>query len=133
MAHLQESEKKFYDTRPFCASYKNYDGEPINVGTQQDADEYMNMLFDKIDTLLKSTPQVIYFSPRIISLIFKTHQEKLLAGAFGGLLSNQLISKDCTHVSEREESFYALSLDIKNKKNILESLELYVQGDMLEG
>lgn len=60
-------------------------------------------------------------------------QEKLLSQFFGGALSNQIISKDCTHVSEREENFFTLSLDIKNKKSILESLALYVEGDMLEG
>eukprot|EP01087_Luapelamoeba_hula_P004813 TRINITY_DN1477_c2_g1_i2.p1 TRINITY_DN1477_c2_g1~~TRINITY_DN1477_c2_g1_i2.p1 ORF type:complete len:2138 (-),score=282.67 TRINITY_DN1477_c2_g1_i2:109-6522(-) len=116
MAGLQESVKRYVETRPFCASYKGYDGEPINVGQQQDADEFMNMLLEKLETLLKGTPQ-----------------EKMLAQTLGGTLSNQFISRDCPHVSEREESFFALSLDIKNKKNITESLELYVQGDVLEG
>jgi len=32
-----------------------------------------------------------------------------------------------------DEPFYTISLDIKNKKDILEALSLYVRGDMLEG
>ena len=36
-------------------------------------------------------------------------------------------------MSEREESFFTVSVEIKNKKNILESLQLYVEGDILEG
>lgn len=114
--YLQESEKKYYDTRPFCSSYKDWEGQPMNVGQQQDADEFMNMLLDRLESILK-----------------KTQEEKLLSQFFGGALSNQIISKDCTHVSEREENFFTLSLDIKNKKSILESLALYVEGDMLEG
>lgn len=43
------------------------------------------------------------------------------------------MSKECSHVVEREEKFFTLSVEIKNKKNITESLELYVEGDMLEG
>jgi ubiquitin C-terminal hydrolase len=88
----------------------------MNVGQQQDADEFMNMLLDRLEGILK-----------------RTQEEKLLSQFFGGALSNQIISKDCTHVSEREENFFTLSLDIKNKKSILESLALYVEGDMLEG
>lgn len=36
-------------------------------------------------------------------------------------------------MSEREENFFTISLEIKGKKNILESLDFYVQGDILEG
>ena len=33
----------------------------------------------------------------------------------------------------REESFTALNIDIRNQQNLLESLEQYVKGDLLEG
>jgi ubiquitin carboxyl-terminal hydrolase 34 len=57
LANLQESEKKFFDTKDFCKSYK-YDGQPINPLVQMDADEFFNMLFDRLENLLKGTPQV---------------------------------------------------------------------------
>lgn len=44
-----------------------------------------------------------------------------------------MISKDCNHVSDRDENFFTLSLEVKGKRNIIESLDLYVQGDLLEG
>ncbi len=36
-------------------------------------------------------------------------------------------------MSEREEPFFTLSLETKNKKSISESLDLYVEGELLEG
>jgi ubiquitin C-terminal hydrolase len=52
---------------------------------------------------------------------------------FGGTIVNQIISRECEHTSEREESFFTFSVEVKNKRHLLESLELFVQGDMLEG
>jgi len=46
---------------------------------------------------------------------------------------NQIISKECSHRSEREENFMNLQLEVKNKHKLSESLELFVQGDMLDG
>ena len=57
LANLQESEKKFFDTREFCKSYK-YEGQPVNPSVQMDADEFFNMLFDRLETLTKGTKQV---------------------------------------------------------------------------
>lgn len=115
LSHLQESEKKYYDTQDFCKSYK-YEGQPINPTIQMDADEFFNMLFDKLEYLSKDTPQ-----------------NKLYKQFFGGEFANQIISKECTHISEKEENFFTVSLEVKNKKNILESLELFTHGDVLEG
>lgn len=59
--NLQESEKKFYDPKSFCRAYKP-DGQPVNPSIQMDVDEFFNMLFDKLETLLKGTPQVHIFT-----------------------------------------------------------------------
>ena len=48
-------------------------------------------------------------------------------------MSNELICKGCPHYSEREEPFLAISLTVKNKKNITESLKSFIEGEMLEG
>lgn len=39
---------------------------------------------------------------------------------------HQFISKDCTHISEREEPFYMLSVTVKNKSTIQQALEAYI-------
>jgi ubiquitin C-terminal hydrolase len=58
-AYLQESEKRAFDTSQFCASYKDAEGNPVNTSQQMDANEFFNMLFDKLENSLKGTPQVI--------------------------------------------------------------------------
>ena len=112
-AFLQESSKKFYDTRPFCSLYK-VDGRPVDCSTQHDANEFFNLFTDRIEEALK--------------FYGKGH---LLKDVFGGTLLHQIIYDD--NVSERPENFNIISLEVKNKRNIMESLDLYVQGEMLEG
>lgn len=36
----------------------------------------------------------------------------------------------CPHVSERNEDFFVLGLDVKGKRSITESLQLYVEGEV---
>eukprot|EP01133_Synstelium_polycarpum_P007566 gene7566-8852_t len=114
-AHLQESEKKFHDPKDFCMAYK-YDGAPINTSVQMDVDEFFNMLFDRLEQALKGTPH-----------------EKVLSQFFAGASVNQFISQECAHVSEKEEPFYTLSVEVKNKRDILESLQLFVESETLDG
>lgn len=113
---LQESLRQYYNPKGFCFANKDYDGQPVDTSVQMDVDEFFNMLCDKLETKLKGTPQ-----------------EKLLKDIWCGKMSTQLICKGCPHRSERDEQFYTMSLDIQNKKDILEALQLYVRGDMLEG
>ncbi|CAG8438368.1 11338_t:CDS:10 [Funneliformis caledonium] len=114
--NLQESEKKSYEATQFCHAYKDYDGQPLNVALQMDVDEYFNGLFDRLENSVSGTPQ---------AMLLKEH--------FGGALVQQIKSRDCGHISEKEESFYAISCEVKNKKNVEESLELYVEGELLDG
>ncbi|PRP88236.1 ubiquitin domain-containing protein [Planoprotostelium fungivorum] len=115
LSYLQESERKYYDTRGFVSSYK-FDGQPVDPQVQMDADEFFNMIFDRFENLLKPLKK-----------------ESLLNDYFGGTVCNQIISKECSHVSERDESYFTLSLDVKGKRSIYESLASYVQGELLEG
>eukprot|EP01091_Cochliopodium_minus_P015829 TRINITY_DN572_c0_g2_i1.p1 TRINITY_DN572_c0_g2~~TRINITY_DN572_c0_g2_i1.p1 ORF type:complete len:2346 (+),score=781.80 TRINITY_DN572_c0_g2_i1:1253-8290(+) len=109
-ANLQCSEKKFYDTRNFCNAFG------IVTGEQQDVDEWMGNLFDKLEEELK-------FS----------HKEKLFQDLFRIKLIYQVISNDCEHISEREEVCFSLGLEIQGKKNLGESLKNFIQGDNLVG
>eukprot|EP00002_Diphylleia_rotans_P015605 TRINITY_DN301_c0_g1_i4.p1 TRINITY_DN301_c0_g1~~TRINITY_DN301_c0_g1_i4.p1 ORF type:complete len:2791 (-),score=522.89 TRINITY_DN301_c0_g1_i4:451-8823(-) len=115
-SNLLDSEKKFYDTIPFCRTYRDSAGEPVNTAVQMDVVEFFNSLFDCLENQLKGKPQ-----------------ESILKEHFGGNLLNQIISKECEHVSERKESFFLLSVDVNGKSTINESLESFVQGEMLEG
>jgi hypothetical protein len=47
-----------------------------------------------------------------------TPHAEAIKNHFGGVLSNEIISKGCSHSSESEEAFLSLSLQVKNKKDI---------------
>ena len=91
-------------------------GEPVNLREQHDALEFFNSLVDSLDEALKSLNSTPIMS-------------KILGGSF----ADQKICKDCPHRYSREEPFTALNIDIRNHSNLLDSLEQYVKGDLLEG
>eukprot|EP01105_Mastigella_eilhardi_P025904 TRINITY_DN722_c0_g1_i6.p1 TRINITY_DN722_c0_g1~~TRINITY_DN722_c0_g1_i6.p1 ORF type:complete len:1637 (+),score=419.07 TRINITY_DN722_c0_g1_i6:175-5085(+) len=116
-ANLQSSSARYYDTIRFCATIRDFEGNPIATTQQMDADDFLKTLFDKLETALKP---------------IQTHRD-LLKSVFGGVLCNQLICKECPHRYERAEGCFSLSVEIKNKKNLVEALQLFVEGEMLTG
>jgi ubiquitin C-terminal hydrolase len=70
-----------------------------------DVDEFSNLLMDRIEHVIKGSPD-----------------EDLVKRNFGGVISNEIICKTCPHSSDREEPFFAVSLPVKNKKTIELSL-----------
>lgn len=117
-AHLQEGERKSFETRPFCYAYKDFEGNPINTSQQMDANEYYNRLFDSIESRLKGTAQ-----------------EDLLKQIFGGRYANQLLGtgEECSHRRESTEPFFSISVDIKHKTTLQESLKAFTEGEILGG
>lgn len=83
---------------------------------QKDVDEFFNMLMDRIENLIKGK-----------------REEKVIKNLFQGVFANEFICKGCPHYSEREEPFLAINLQVKNKHSIKESLDSFVEGEMLEG
>jgi len=83
-----------------------------------DVDEFFSTLMDRLEALLKPSKN-----------------EFIIKNVFEGELSNELIGRGggCNHTSERAESFLALSLPAKGKKNLNECLSSFVCGEMLEG
>jgi hypothetical protein len=71
----------------------------------------------------------------IEDLLKGSPHESLLKDTIGGVIGNEIksLEKEYPYTSEREETFFAIPLDIKNKKNIMEALDLYVKPDILEG
>ncbi|KAF9905687.1 hypothetical protein EC991_001361 [Linnemannia zychae] len=115
-SNLQESIKRAYNSQGFCYSYKDWDGNPMNVAVQMDVDEFFSILFDRLENSVKGTPQ-----------------EELFKKQYGLKLVQQIKSKDCEHISEREDSSFSIQCEVKNKKTLEESLQLYVQGEILDG
>ena len=118
MGNLLESEKEYYEPYGFCQAFKGYDGQSINVRIQQDADEFLSLLFDKLEELLKNTGRA-----------------SLLRGHIGGSLVHEIVSCEAEfpYNGQRKELFFRISLDVKNKKSLQEALDLYIKDDMLDG
>ena len=113
--HLTLNKLQYYTPKGFWSHFKLW-GEPINLREQHDALEFFNSLVDSLDEGLK-----------------KLNYNKLMASVLGGSFADQKLSKDCSHRFSREESFTTLNIDIRNHSNLLDSLEQYVKGDLLEG
>ncbi|XP_077513422.1 ubiquitin carboxyl-terminal hydrolase-like faf isoform X2 [Amblyomma americanum] len=113
--HLAASQLQYYVPRGFWRHFKLW-GEPVNLREQHDALEFFNSLVDSLDEALKALGAPC-----------------LLAKALGGTFADQKICRGCPHRYSREESFTTLNIDIRNHSNLLDSLEQYVKGDLLEG
>ena len=48
-AYLDLSERKDFNPSQFCFSFKDWDGNPVNVAIQQDSHEFLNRIFDKLE------------------------------------------------------------------------------------
>lgn len=68
---------------------------------------------------------------KVISFVYVLYPSFFCSGK----LCNQLIGAEavCPHVSERREDFFVLGLDVKGKRSITESLQLYVEGEVQYG
>lgn len=58
---------------------------------------------------------------------------QLMALTLGGCFSDQKICQECPHRYSKEEPFSVLSVDIRNHSSLIDSLEQYVKGELLEG
>jgi len=112
---LELTDRMDYNPIEFCLSFKDYSGQPVNVMIQQDTQEFLNNLFDKLETGLKDTP-------------FKHITESV----YGGKTSNQMICQGCGNMKERVETFLNMSLEVKNLKNLYESLDKYITGETID-
>ena len=51
------TDRQDYNPVEFCFAFKDFDGNPTNVRVQQDAQEFLNLASDRLENLLKDTPQ----------------------------------------------------------------------------
>ncbi|XP_034239169.1 ubiquitin carboxyl-terminal hydrolase puf isoform X4 [Thrips palmi] len=112
-AYLLESERKAYNPRSFCKVY-TMDHQPLNTGEQKDMAEFFIDLVSKLEEM---TPEL----------------KKLVKSLFGGVISNNVVSLDCDHVSRTVEEFYTVRCQVADMRNLYESLDEVTVKDTLEG
>ena len=115
-ASLKYFDKQYIIPKEFTTNFKNYLGEPMNVAEQMDVDEFFNLLLDKLENNMKGTKY-----------------NNLLNDYFSGLISDELICKGCPHNREIEQNFNSINLQVKNKKSIIESMNSFIETEMLYG
>ncbi|XP_059479532.1 probable ubiquitin carboxyl-terminal hydrolase FAF-X isoform X3 [Neocloeon triangulifer] len=113
--HLAYSKLQFYVPRGLWKHFK-LQGEPVNLREQQDAVEFFMSLVESLDEAFKAL-----------------RQEQVMSKVLGGSFSDQKICKGCPHRYSKEEPFSVISVDIRNHSNLVDSLEQYVKGELLEG
>jgi len=111
---LDLTDRNAYNPHPWCQAFKDSSGQPVNISIQQDAQEFLNRIFEKLESALKNTTS-----------------KYLTQGIFGGKNSVQLICKECGKVKESFEDYYNLSVDVKHSKTLFESLKKYIQGETI--
>ncbi|KPM43110.1 hypothetical protein AK830_g3489 [Neonectria ditissima] len=114
--YMQESYRRFVDPTNVVNSIKTYDDTLIDIHNQMDVDEFYNLLFDRWEGQL-----------------LDSDERKRLRSFYGGQLVQQVKSKECEHISERLEPFSAIQCDIKGKSTLEDSLQAYVDGEIMEG
>lgn len=113
---MQHSYRRSTDPRSFAACVRNLEQLPIDISIQMDADEFYNLLFDQWEA----------------QLVKEEHKQQFRS-FYGGQTLTQIKSKECKHVSERAEPFFAVQCDVQGKASLQESLEAFVHGDVMEG
>jgi ubiquitin carboxyl-terminal hydrolase 34 len=81
-----------------------------------DVDEFMNTLFHRWEEQMPSD-----------------ELKALLRSVYTGKTVQQIKSKECEHVSEREDTCLAIPCDVQGNSNLEESLQAYTQGDVMDG
>ena len=118
MGFLQESEKQSYDPIGLCKSFVDFEGNPLNVGVQEDAAGFVTRLIDNVMESVRGSPA-----------------GAALKAAIYGQTVDQFIGHPpkCNHYRERAEEFATIGLSVRNMKTMQDSLKAFVQGEVMEG
>ena len=111
---LEEPSLGTYNATHLCPIIKDFDGMPLSIHEQKDADEFFGLFLDRLEPFLKSTGR-----------------PALIQEAFGGSFANEIIGLECPHRSERVESFLSFSVQVKGKKNLEAGLNALIEEEYL--
>jgi ubiquitin carboxyl-terminal hydrolase 34 len=115
-AIMQNSYHGYASAADFTKKIVTLTEEVIDVREQMDVDEFMNTLFHRWEEQMPSVDL-----------------KGRLRSVYTGKTVQQIKSKECEHVSEREDTCLAIPCDVQGNANLEESLKAYVQGDVMEG
>lgn len=95
---------------------KSFGWETLDSFMQHDVQEFLRVLLDKLENKMKGTCV-----------------EGTIPRLFEGKMISFIRCKNVDYTSSRTESFYDIQLNIKGKKNIIESFRDYIKTENLDG
>ena len=138
-AFLADTDREAYNMRAFVNAYKDpATKKPVSVLQQQDVQEFLAVLFDRLESRLKGRPE-----------------SKAFEYLFGGKTTSQLIKKgrccsrwacfprcvavptpfllaeDPTQMKETPASFYCIDLEVKDLPDMQASLKKFISAEVL--
>jgi hypothetical protein len=128
-SYLQNSQRRAYNPESWTRAYKDETGaQPVNVMQQQDAQEFLQMLCERLEPYY---PEARSDSADTAGLT----KRNILMDAFGGKLTNQMMvlgdGRQEGRLRERDESFVCLSLDVAGVGGLENSLKRFVSGETI--
>lgn len=113
--YLEYTYRSAYNSKSFVYANKDEEGRPTNVAVQQDSFEFLQNLTDNIEVSLKGQAN-----------------GDLIKTIFSGKINNQTVCKGgCNTKTNSSETSYFLSLNVEGYKNLNESLEGFVSGNII--
>ena len=110
---MKFSTSQSISSKKLLKTFKDLDGKPITINEQMDADEFLAKALEKLNE-----------ESQEMSLIIQN--------CFAGTQILEILS-NCNHKYQRLEVFQSISLNVKNKRNLENSLEGVISGEALEG
>jgi len=113
-ANLELSEKRYYNPINFSQTniYKN---KPINVHEQEDCKEFYDSFCDAVEKCL-----------------INNKYKYIINDALMGYTSSKIKCESCDYTSNKIESFYDLSLEVKGFNNLNDSLKYLIKEEKIE-
>ncbi len=117
-SYMLLADRQYFAPTEFCKDLTWTDHKPVNTAEQHDADEFFNIITDKLEKELKIAGR-----------------EKVLRDMLGVTLLHEIESLEdrMDYVSTKEESCLTLTLEIKNKAKLEDAFDELVKGDIMDG
>ena len=113
---MRLTKRPYVDTADFCKIFKFNDGDDLNVYQQQDATEFFTRLMDILEEDIKTTSA-----------------QNFIKTNFVGSTKTRMTCNACGHTIDKEQEINCLQMEVKNRANVVESLDAYTSTEALSG
>ena len=114
---LQEKIRPSFNAAYMCGIITDFDDSPLSIYEQKDVDEFFNLFLDRLEKCF-SGPDATILLPQ---------------QCFGGGFANEIVCEECGRKTARREGFLSVSLQVKGKRRLEDSLDAFIESEALEG